>query len=47
MENLFAMVEGSSSSEISSLDQIDQNLFKEFLSKSSVWDFYEMVKEGF
>ena len=44
MDRLFSMVEGRASSEIS---VIDQNISKEFLSKSSVWDFYEMNREEY
>lgn len=47
MDRLFSMVEGRASSEISVIDQIDQNISKEFLSKSSVWDFYEMNREEY
>lgn len=47
MENILAMVEGPSFSEISNINQIDQNLLEEFLAKSSVWDFYEMTKEEY
>ena len=45
MENILAMVEGPRTSEITSFDQIDQNLFQELLAKSSVWDFYEISRE--
>ena len=41
------MVEGPRTSEITSFDQIDQNLFQELLAKSSVWDFYEISKEEY
>ena len=37
------MVEGTTSSEISNINQMDENLFKEYLQKNSVWD-YEMYK---
>ena len=47
MENILAMVEGPRSSEISNINQIDQNPLEEFLAKSSVWDFYEMTKEEY
>ena len=47
MENILAMVEGPRTSEITSFDQIDQNLFQELLAKSSVWDFYEISKEEY
>ena len=47
MENILAMVEGARTSEITSFDQIDQNLFQELLAKISVWDFYEISWEGY
>ena len=47
MEDILAMVEGPSTSEITTVDQIDQNLFKEFLTKTCVWDFYEMSREEY
>ena len=42
-----AMVEGVNSSKVTSLEQIDQNLMQEFLSKNSVWDFYEMSRQEY
>ena len=45
MEDILAMVKGPSTSEITSVDQIDQIKFKEFLSKSTLWDFYEISRE--
>ena len=47
MEAILAMVEGSSTSEITSFDQIDHSVFQELLQKSSVWDFYEISKEEY
>ena len=47
MEDILAMVEGPSTSEITNFNQIDHNIFKEFLAKSTVWDFYEMSKEEY
>ena len=47
MENILAMLEGLRTSEITSFDQIDQNLFQELLGKSSVWDFYEISTEEY
>ena len=47
MEGILAMVEGPSTSEITTFDQIDQSLFNEMLQKSSVWDFYEITKEEY
>ena len=45
MEDILAMVEGPSTSENATFNEIDHNIFKEFLAKSTVWDFYEMSKE--
>ena len=42
-----AMVEGPSTSEVTNFDQIDQSLFKEFLERAALWDFYEMTKEQY
>ena len=42
-----AMVEGPSTSEVTNFDQIDQSLFKEFLERATLWDFYEMTKEQY
>ena len=38
------MAEGNSSTEISTVEQINEEPLKEFLSKTSVWDFYETAK---
>ena len=47
MENILAMVEGPKTSEITSYDEVDQDLFQELLAKSSVWDFYEITREEY
>ena len=47
MEDTLATVEGPSTSETTTLDQIDQNLFKEFSTKTCVWDFNEMSREEY
>ena len=47
MENIFAMVEGPKSTEVTSIDQIDQEIMQDFLAKTSVWDFYEITKEEY
>ena len=47
MEDILAMVEGPSTSETTTFNQIDHNIFREFLAKSTVWDFYEMSKEEY
>ena len=47
MKNILAMVEGPQTSEITSCDQIDQDLFQQLLAKSSVWDFYEITTKEY
>ena len=47
MENIFAKVEGPKSTEITSIDQTDQEIMQDFLAKTSVWDFYEITKEEY
>ena len=47
MESILAMVEEPSTSEITSFDQIDQNLFQELLAKCFVWDFYETSRDEY
>ena len=42
-----AMVEATTSFEITNLEQIDQKLLQGFLSKNSVWDFYEMGRQEY
>ena len=41
-----SMVEGTSS-EISNVEQMDENLFKEFLLTNAVWDFYNMSRDDY
>ena len=47
MDKLMAMVEAITSFEVTNLEQIDQKLMQELLSKSSVWDFYEMGRQEY
>ena len=47
MDDILAMVEGPSTSEIITFHQIYQNLFKEFLTKTCVWDFCEISREEY
>ena len=47
MENILSTIEGNSSTEISTVEQINENLLKEFLNKTSIWDFYETSKEEY
>ena len=42
-----AMVEATTSFEVTNFEQIDQKLMQEFLSKNSVWDFYEMGRQEY
>ena len=46
MKKFLSMVEGPSSA-ISNIDQMDENLFKEFLQKNSVWDFHYMSRDEY
>ena len=39
------MIEGPTSNEVTTLEQINQETMPEFLSKISIWDYYEMTKE--
>ena len=47
MEAILAIVEGPSTSEVRSFDQIDHSVFQELLQKSSVWEFHEISKEKY
>ena len=47
MENILVIAEGSTTSEMTSLDQIDHNVFQELRAKSLLWDFYEISKEEY
>ena len=42
-----AMIEATTSFEVTNLELIDQKLMQEFLSKTSVWDFYEMGRQAY
>ena len=45
MEKFLEMVEEST--EVSNTEQIDEKSSKEFLSKSSVWDFHNISREEY
>ena len=47
MESLFSMIEGPKSSEVTSLEQINQETMKEFLSKLAKGTFNEMTREEY
>ena len=42
-----AIVETTTSSEVTNIEQIDQKLMQEFLSKGSVLNFYEMGRQEY
>ena len=41
------MVEGPRPSEISAIEQINEETMKEFLTKCTVWDFHDTTKEDY
>ena len=41
------MVEGATSFEISNMNQMDENLFKEFLQKNLVLDYHSMSRDEY
>ena len=47
MENLFSMIGGPKSTEVTSLEQINHETMQDFLSKIAIWDFYEMTREEY
>ena len=47
MEKFLTMIEDTTSSEISNINQMDENLFKEFLQKNSIWDFHNMSRNEY
>ena len=47
MENLFSMIEGPKSTEVTSLEQINHETMQDFLSKIAIWNFYEMTREEY
>ena len=47
MENNLLIVDGPEPTEITSIDQIDQETMQEFLAKTSLWDFYEITREEY
>ena len=47
MESLFSMIEGPKSTEVTNLEQINQETMQDFLSKIAIWDFSEMTREEY
>ena len=41
------MVEGPKPTQVTSIEQLDQQTMQGFLSKSSVWDFHEMARDEY
>ena len=46
MENILLMVEGNSSTEISTVEQINENLLKEFLKRHQYGTFMKYQREN-
>ena len=45
MVSIMSLAEGSKpATEISNIEQIDEEVLKEFLNKTPLWDFYETSK---
>ena len=44
MDNILSMVERPEPTEISNVEQINEEILKEFLSKTTAWNFYEITK---
>ena len=47
MENILSLVEGPKATWVSKIDKIDQETMREFVQKTSVWDFYDMTREEY
>ena len=45
MEKFLEMVDQTT--EVSNTEQMDENLFKEFLSKKLVWDFHNITRDKY
>ena len=43
----FLEVADQPSTSVSSVQQMDENLFKEFLTKTLVWDFHNMTRDKY
>ena len=47
MADILSMVEGPKPTEVTSIDQINQESLQELLAKTFVWDFYEITREEY
>ena len=47
MENILLMVEGPKATQVTSLEQINQENLQEYFAKTSVWDFHEITRDEY
>ena len=47
MENILSMVVGPKATQVTSLEQINQENLEEFLAKTNVWDFHEITRDEY
>ena len=47
MENILSMVVGPKATQVTSLEQINQENLEKFLAKTSVWDFHEITRDEY
>ena len=47
MENILSMVVGPKATQVTSLEQINQENLEEFLAKTSVWNFHEITRDEY
>ena len=47
MENILSMVVGTKATQVTSLEQINQENLEEFLAKTSVWNFHEITRDEY
>ena len=47
MENVLLMVEGPKATQLTSLEEINQENLQKFLAKTSVWDFQEITRDEY
>ena len=47
METILSMVVGTKATQVTSLEQINQENLEEFLAKTSVWNFHEITRDEY
>ena len=47
MENILSTVVGPKATQVTSLEQINQENLEEFLAKTSVWNFHEITRDEY